>query len=104
LYALGLVSSSVATRSARVIEPLIAVGTAAGLIDAADVPAAAVDGVVRLVLIDPGAEAGRTELEVMEKKNPRLGGSILCQGPLLERGNLGGFTCSRRSSVKEAIS
>ena len=44
------------------------------------------------------------ELEVMEKKNPRLGGSILCRGPLLERGNLGGFTCSRRSSVKEAIS
>jgi hypothetical protein len=33
------------------------------LIDAADIPVAAVDGVVRPVLVDPGAEAGRAELE-----------------------------------------
>ena len=29
----------------------------------ADIPAAAVNGVVRAVLVDPGAEAGRAELE-----------------------------------------
>ena len=39
-------------------EPAQTVGTAAGLIDAADLPLAAVDGVVRSVLVDAGAEAG----------------------------------------------
>ena len=58
-------SSGGATRSERVIradrqrpEPAQIVGTAAGLIDAADAPLAAIDGVVRAVLVDPGAEAG----------------------------------------------
>ena len=45
------------------LEPAQTVGTAAGLIDAADIPAAAVDGVVRAVLVDRGAGAGRAELE-----------------------------------------
>ena len=38
------------------------VWTAAGLVPAADIPPAAVDGVVR-VLVDPGAKAGWAELE-----------------------------------------
>ena len=38
-------------------------GVAANLIDAADIPLASEDGVVRSVLVDPGAEAGRAELE-----------------------------------------
>ena len=33
------------------------------LVDATDNPLAAMDGVVRAILVDPGAEAGRTELE-----------------------------------------
>ena len=37
-------------------EPAQTVGTAAGLVDAADLPRAAADSVVRTVLIDPGAE------------------------------------------------
>jgi len=32
-------------------------------VDATDTPLAAVDGVVRTVLVDPRAEAGRAELE-----------------------------------------
>ena len=44
-------------------EPTQTVGTAAGLIDAADLPLAAVHAIVRPVLVDPGAETGRAELE-----------------------------------------
>jgi len=36
---------------------------AAGFVDAADVPAAAVDGVVRPILVNPGAEVRRAELK-----------------------------------------
>ena len=36
-----------------------AVGEPAGLIDATDLPLAAVDGVVRAILVDPGAKPGR---------------------------------------------
>ena len=43
-------------------EPAQIVGTATGLVDATDLPAAGGDGVVRPVLVDPGAEAGRTSL------------------------------------------
>jgi hypothetical protein len=39
-------------------EPAQTVGSAPGLIDAADIPVTAVDGVVRAVLVDRGAEAG----------------------------------------------
>jgi hypothetical protein len=39
------------------------VGTATGLVDPANCPAAAVDGVVRSVLTDPGTEAGRAKRE-----------------------------------------
>jgi hypothetical protein len=38
-------------------------GAAARLIDATDTPVATVDGVVGAVLVDPGAEASRAELE-----------------------------------------
>jgi hypothetical protein len=38
-------------------------GTAAGLIDAPDLPLAGKDGVVRPVLVDAGAETGRPKLE-----------------------------------------
>ena len=63
----ALASSKVATRSARVTGPLTVrdqnqaqtVGTAAGLVDATNIPLATVDGVVRAVLVDPGAKAGR---------------------------------------------
>jgi hypothetical protein len=44
-------------------EPAQIVETAAGLVDAADLPLAGKDGVVRPVLVDAGAEAGRAELE-----------------------------------------
>ena len=53
-------------------EPAQTVGTAAGLIDAADLPLAGVDGVVRAVLVDPGAEAGRAEFEGYALLLPRL--------------------------------
>jgi hypothetical protein len=35
----------------------------ADFIDAADIPLAAEHGVVRAILVDPGAKAGRAELE-----------------------------------------
>jgi hypothetical protein len=64
-----LASSRVATRSERHRavdgqrpEPAQTVGTAAGLVDAAGIPLAGVDGVVTPILVDPGAEAGRAEL------------------------------------------
>jgi len=44
-------------------EPAQIVGTAARFVDAADLPLAGVDGVVRPVFVDPGAEAGRAHLE-----------------------------------------
>jgi len=44
-------------------EPAQIVGTAACFVDAADLPLADNDGVVGAVLVDPGAEAGRAELE-----------------------------------------
>ena len=44
-------------------EPAQVFGTAARLVDAANFPLASADGVVRAVLVDPGAEAGRAELE-----------------------------------------
>jgi len=61
-----LASSSVATRSERVIGPLTVIDqkpaqivrTAARFVDAADLPLAGNDGVIRPVLVDPGAEAG----------------------------------------------
>ena len=67
----ALASSKVATRSARVTGPLTVrdqnqaqtVGTAAGLVDATNIPLATVDGIVRAVLVDPGAEAGRAHRE-----------------------------------------
>ena len=37
--------------------------TAPRLVDAADIPAAGIDGVILTVLVDPGAEAGPAELE-----------------------------------------
>ena len=43
-------------------EPAQIVWTSAGLVDAADLPLAGNDGVVRTVLVDPGAEAARAEL------------------------------------------
>jgi hypothetical protein len=44
-------------------EPPQIIRAAAHLIDATDVPPSGVDGVVWAVLVDPGAEAGRAELE-----------------------------------------
>jgi hypothetical protein len=44
-------------------EPAQIVGTAAGLVNAPDLPLAGKDGVVRSILVDAGAEAGRTELK-----------------------------------------
>jgi hypothetical protein len=44
-------------------EPAQTVGAAAGLVDAADLPLAGEDCVVRSVLVDAGAEAGRAELQ-----------------------------------------
>jgi DNA polymerase-3 subunit beta len=44
-------------------EPAQTVGTATGLINAPDLPLAGEDGVVRPVLVDPGAEAGRAHGE-----------------------------------------
>src|SRR4029077_14924177 len=44
-------------------EPTQGVGTATGFVNAADCPSAAVDGVVRAVLVDPGAKAGRAHGE-----------------------------------------
>src|SRR4051794_25432464 len=44
-------------------EPAQTVGTATGLINAANIPSAAVDRVIRPVLVDPGAEAGRAHGE-----------------------------------------
>jgi len=44
-------------------EPAQAVGAAAGLVDAAAFPIAGNGGVIRPVLVDPGAEASRAELE-----------------------------------------
>jgi hypothetical protein len=38
-------------------------GTAARLVDAANFPLASADGVVRAVIVDPGAETGRAELK-----------------------------------------
>jgi hypothetical protein len=77
-----LASSKVATRSARVTGPLTVrdqnqaqtVGTAAGLVDATNIPLAGNDGVVWAVLVDPGAEAGRAEPESHRKKEPPAGG------------------------------
>jgi hypothetical protein len=42
-------------------EPAQIVGTAAGLINAPDLPLASKHGVVRPVFVDPGAEPGRAE-------------------------------------------
>jgi hypothetical protein len=52
------------------------VGTATGLVDATNTPLATVDGVIRPVLVDPGAEAGRAEFEQQQdrKKEPPAGG------------------------------
>jgi len=47
----------------RTAEPAQIVGTAACAVDADDLPLADNDGVVGAVLVDPGAEAGRAELE-----------------------------------------
>jgi hypothetical protein len=55
-------------------EPPQAVGTATGLVDAADLPLAAVDGIIRSVLVDPRAKAGRTEFEGHPLLLPRLEG------------------------------
>src|SRR6478735_1931435 len=44
-------------------EPAQVFGTAARLVDAANFPLASADGVVRAVLVDPGAETGRAELK-----------------------------------------
>jgi hypothetical protein len=44
-------------------EPAQTVGSAAGLINAPDLPLAGKDGVVRPVLVDAGAEAGRAHGE-----------------------------------------
>ena len=44
-------------------KPAQIVRTAARFVDAADLPLAGNDGVIRPVLVDPGAEAGRAELE-----------------------------------------
>jgi hypothetical protein len=44
-------------------EPAQIIGTATGLVNAANRPSAAVDGVIRSVLIGPGAKAGRTHGE-----------------------------------------
>jgi hypothetical protein len=38
-------------------------GAASDFLDAADIPLAAEHGIVGAVLVDPGAEAGRAELE-----------------------------------------
>src|SRR6476619_4150127 len=43
-------------------EPAQIVGTAARFVDAADLPLAGNDSVVRTVLVDPGAEAAQAEL------------------------------------------
>jgi hypothetical protein len=45
------------------LEPAQIVGAAARLIDATDTPVATVVAVVGTVLVDPGAEASRAELE-----------------------------------------
>ena len=57
---LSLTQPKVATRSERVIGPLTAqtAGTAAGLVDATNIPPPTVE-----VLVDPGAEAGRAHGE-----------------------------------------
>jgi hypothetical protein len=44
-------------------EPAQAIRTTSGLIDPADRPSAAVNGVVRSVLIDPGTKTGRAKRE-----------------------------------------
>jgi hypothetical protein len=62
----SLASSKLATRLERAIGGSTVsdqnqrrfLGPAAGLIDATVLPTAAVYGVIRLVLVDPGAEAG----------------------------------------------
>jgi hypothetical protein len=53
-------------------EPAQTVGTAAGLVDATNIPSATVDGVVRAVLIDPRAEAGRAHGERHQSVTSRL--------------------------------
>ena len=49
-------------------EPAQIVGTAACAVDADDLPLADNDGVVGAVLVDPGAEAGRAELETPQNR------------------------------------
>ena len=52
------------------------VGATAGLVDPADCPSAAVDGVVRSVLVDAGAETGRTHGEGHDDNWIRLAGGF----------------------------
>jgi hypothetical protein len=74
-----LASSKVATGSERVIGPFAFIdqnqrrrsGTPAGLINASDLPLADKDGVVRPVLVDAGAETGRSKLERHRSPRPK---------------------------------
>jgi len=45
------------------LKPAQIIGTATGLVNATDCPSAAVNGVVRAVLIDPGTKTGRAKFE-----------------------------------------
>ena len=56
-------------------EPAQIVGTAARFVDAADLPLAGNDGVVRAVLVDPGAKSGWAEFE---SHQPGPIASIIC--------------------------
>jgi hypothetical protein len=53
-------------------EPAQTVGAAAGLIDAADLPAAAEDGQVRAVLVDPGARPVGRSLRGITRSPPAI--------------------------------
>jgi hypothetical protein len=72
-------------------EPAQIVGTAAGLINAPDLPLAGKDGVVRAVFVDPGAEAGRT-LESSKRRTPGRGVQSSAGGLFLSREPLGGHS------------
>ena len=70
--------------------------SAAGLVDPADLPLADEDGVVRPVLVDPRAEAGRAELRsTIKKRTPGRGVQSSAGGLFMEQEPLGGHSLSK---------